>query len=115
MIGIRKGSLNQDQAVAKKNKKPSNYAPDESTSGDHAEDNGYDQFGDFENPSQSNGLHNGQLTVVNEGSGLCGSHYVPSSTETVQLNVDNLDFEIKTTQNLGKLYSVFKNNHFKLL
>lgn len=102
MVGLRKSSLNQDQAAARKSKKPNNYAPDESSNGDHAADSGFDHFADFESSSQSNGLHNGQLAVVNEGSGLCGSNYVPSSTETVQLNVDNLDFEIKSTQNLGK-------------
>lgn len=110
MIGIRKNSLNENQAVNRTNKKPSNYVPDESD--EHAGENGYAQFADFENASQSNGLHNGQLTVVNEGSGLCGSNYVPSSTETVQLNVDNLDFEIKSTQNLGKQSWFIKISHY---
>lgn len=97
MIGLRKSSLKHEEASTRGNRNLSHYAPDESVSGTLE---GFDQFGDFDNPSQSNGLHNGEHDVVNEGSGLCGSNYVPASTETVQLNVDNLDFEIKSTQNL---------------
>ena len=57
----------------------------------------FDQFGNFETIKQTNVFGNDS---INEGTGLCGSTYVPSP-ETVQLNVDNLDFEIKSTKNLG--------------
>lgn len=69
----------------------------------------FDQFGDFEGEAQSVKAQNGPIDSVNEGSGLCGSHYMPPSSETVQLNVENLDFEIKSTQNLGKTIYNFPN------
>ncbi len=108
MTGLRKNSLKQEEASTRGNRNLNHYAPDENVNGDLGS---FDQLGNFDNTGQSNGLHNGDPNVVNEGSGLCGSNYVPASTETVQLNVDNLDFEIKSTQNLGMPISIILVSH----
>lgn len=72
----------------------------------------------------SNGHVNGgfdQLGSVKEATGVAhndllendkeGSTYVPSTSDSVQLNVDSLDLEIKSTQNLGLPLSSCLHTH----